>query len=528
MCNFPITKHLHFDDSFVWGLYDNVLTNRKEGIKKMKRIKRTVMLLSIALTAFALSACQPTPDKIVVQGKSLDKMIENATKEQTGDSTQGEMLLDKISAKKTYSKELTDANGKVVIHVNAQVIVPDAKEVSVQRVERGAFSQETVDIIREQLVKGELFAGGGEPSKAEIQQQILELEARTLELKALIAQGKDPTAGRYNPEMAEKQIEYMKAQLKTAPDTLTKTPISGKLESFEDGSYSAGDRLLGLAQSEQGGYESLTVYNDYKSSVNLLLYTSEKNAFSTNMGYYVTKEVSGPNSSPSSAEIASMPNISLTKEDAQQKADALIAALGIDYLTCYSNEKAYGGSDQPLLNPHKSVWFLRYVRKVNKIPVTYTTWDCMKVEEDTQSAPWSYEDMTFAIDDSGIVGFKWNSPYKFTEVVTENSNLLAFQDITDVFDTMSLVINAWDGIAQDNPNLTGIEINVDEIRFGLTRITEQDKRDSGLLVPVWDFFGTRTQNHVIDGETKKFDDGPIPILTINAIDGSVINRNLGY
>jgi len=153
---------------------------------------------------------------------------------------------------------------------------------------------------------------------------------------------------------------------------------------------------------------------------------------------------------------------------------------------------------------------------------------CIKIEDEAQSAPWSYEDMTFAIDDSGIVGFRWSSPYQFTEVVTENSNLLPFQDITDVFDTMSLVVNAWDGLAQGSPALRGIEINVDEIRLGLTRVTEQDKRDSGLLIPVWDFFGTMTYLYESNGQTQKMDVGPIPILTVNAIDGSVINRNLGY
>jgi hypothetical protein len=482
-------------------------------------MKRTVMLLFIALMVFALSACQQTPEKPVVQGKDLDKMIDNATKEQLDGGAQGEMISDKIDAQNTYSKELTDANGKVTIHVNAEVIVPDSNEVSVQRVERGVFSQETVDIIMEQLVKGELFAGLGEPTKDEIQKEILALEA-------LIAQG-IPSNGRLSAEMVESQLESLREQLEAAPDTSAKTPISGKLESFEDNIYSAGERLLGLAQSEEGGYESLTVYNDYKSSVNLLLYTSEKNAFTSNMGYYITKEASGPDSYPSSAEITSIPDISLTKEDAQKQADALIAALGIDYLTCYSNEKVYGGSDD-IRNPRKCVWLLRYVREVNEIPVTYTPYDCMKVEDEAQSAPWSYEDMTFAIDDSGIVGFRWSSPYKLTEVVTENSNLLPFQDITDVFDTMSLVINAWDGIAQGNPHLTGVEINVDEIRFGLTRITEQDKRDSGLLVPVWDFFGTMTYIREVDGQTQKMDIGPIPILTVNAIDGSVINRSLGY
>ena len=93
---------------------------------------------------------------------------------------------------------------------------------------------------------------------------------------------------------------------------------------------------------------------------------------------------------------------------------------------------------------------------------------------------------------------------------------------------MSLAVNAWDGLAQGNTNLVGIDITVDHIEFGLTRITEQDKRDSGLLVPAWDFFGTMIYINEQDGQTKEYKDGPIPILTVNAVDGSIINRSLGY
>ena len=98
----------------------------------------------------------------------------------------------------------------------------------------------------------------------------------------------------------------------------------------------------------------------------------------------------------------------------------------------------------------------------------------------------------------------------------------------NVFDTMALVVNAWEGYADGNPKLACIDIQVDQIRFGLTRVTEQNKRNSGLMVPCWDFFGTVTYAMESDGQTKLYEDGPVPILTINAIDGSIINRSLGY
>ena len=44
------------------------------------------------------------------------------------------------------------------------------------------------------------------------------------------------------------------------------------------------------------------------------------------------------------------------------------------------------------------------------------------------------------------------------------------------------------------------------------RVLEPDSLDSGVIIPVWDFYGP-------SGETY---------LTINAIDGTVIDRQYGY
>ena len=293
-----------------------------------------------------------------------------------------------------------------------------------------------------------------------------------------------------------------------------------------------------LAQPSDGGYQSLHAMN-FTDGVSLLEYAWEQNAFPQNRSYYYSKDLleaayrDGLHASILQ-ELESTPDVTVSEQGAKQMADALVADLGLDGLTLYSQDKVYGGSmdlkpDQStFLNPPQCVWLLRYTRAVNGIPVTYTTWDCMKVEEDNQSQPWAYEDFTIAISDKGIVGFNWRSPYQATDIITENSNVLSYQDAMNVFDTMALVVNAWEGYSDGNPNLVNIEINVDLIRFGLTRITEQNKRDSGLLVPCWDFFGTVTYISQVDGQTRTMDDGPIPVLTINAIDGSIINRSLGY
>ncbi len=497
-------------------------------------MKKSIMIVLAVLLLLGMTACQATPDKNIVIGKSLDEMIDKATETQTAEETQaqGSTIAQKTGAKDSYMTELVDAQGKVSIHVNADVQIPDVSGVSVQRVGKGEFTQAQVDVLMDMLMKGEPFSGDDyKLTKSEIQQQILDLEAADFDDPSNIDNGGKKRGETFKDAM----IEQLQEQLKTAPDTSERIPSTGQLEPMDpEIDFDTGTKLYALAQSDQGGYESLGVYNYKDSPLNMINYTSEKNGFSKDMGYFWTKETVEQTSYTSVDDIDSIPDVTITQEDAKAQAEALINALGVENMVCYSADKLYGGSFEmtvdgsEYVNPRKCVWFLRYARSVDNVPVTYTVYDCMKVEEDNQSAPWSYEDMTFAIDDSGFVGFTWRSPYSVSDTVTQNANLISFDDVTDVFETMSMAVHAWDGYAEGSPDLKAVDIKVDHIQFGLTRITEENKRDSGLLIPVWDFFGTTTQIIEQNGQSREFDDGPIPILTINAIDGSVINRSLGY
>jgi hypothetical protein len=488
---------------------------------------------------FTLSACQPTPTQSIVKEKNLDQMIEDATKTQPDitSAPQGSGLYEKIGAGKTYVKELADTKGKVKIHVNADVFVPDASGVTVQRVEQEKITQAQIDVLLPRLMKGDLFSGSDyRLSKNDTQNAIQTLQ------NAIAARGGIPTGKTKSMDWdlvtMGLDLDKLQADLETAPDTTVKTPSTGKLGPM-DPEMGAGEELNVLSQPQGSGYQSFQVYNYSDGGCRLEFY-SEKCAFSKSRSYLTTKDaiyraaVGRLRSLSIITEPSTAPDVSLTKEDAARMADDLIAALQLQGFKLYSQDKAIDGNINPAAdqstidNPPRTVWLLRYARTVNDIPATYTVYDCMKVEENNQSAPWPYEDMYIVIDDSGIVGFSWRSPYKVTGNVTENSNVLSFADAMNVFDTMALVVNAWEGYADGNPNLTGIDIKVDYIRFGLTRVTEQNKRNSGLLVPCWDFFGTVTYVMETDGQTRTFDDGPVPVLTINAIDGSIINRSLGY
>ena len=66
--------------------------------------------------------------------------------------------------------------------------------------------------------------------------------------------------------------------------------------------------------------------------------------------------------------------------------------------------------------------------------------------------------------------------------------------------------------------------------MNLMVIPEKDNPGSYITVPVWDFIADVTMDEKAEMQEGGFDPGEtnVSIMTINAIDGTVINRVQGY
>ena len=102
---------------------------------------------------------------------------------------------------------------------------------------------------------------------------------------------------------------------------------------------------------------------------------------------------------------------------------------------------------------------------------------------------------------------------------------MPFEEIQQIFREM--IQKKYSDFAQAGIDM---KFQVEEIRLGYMRVMEKGNPTEGTMVPVWDFLGTRTMNHTNSDEpyTETFG-GPFEsFLTINAMDGTVIDRDLGY
>ncbi len=119
-----------------------------------------------------------------------------------------------------------------------------------------------------------------------------------------------------------------------------------------------------------------------------------------------------------------------------------------------------------------------------------------------------YETLSFIVMDCGILSMDYDYPTAIDSISSESTPLLSFDAIMSIFKSE---MNANYG----NINAYKIKNNnivITKIQLGLTRVTVDGGNGEYTLIPVWDFY---TSDYMI-------------LLTINAIDGSIIDNNTGY
>ena len=231
---------------------------------------------------------------------------------------------------------------------------------------------------------------------------------------------------------------------------------------------------------------------------------------------------------------------SFSEEEALQMGDALMDELDLGDVKCdliepvfffnyayyYSEEEHGGWADMdPDALIEDTGYRLRYMRCVNGFPISWTPYAGSAVEHEADhDAFWSYEKMEVCVTADGVVYFSWESPYNEPTVELEDTQLMSFDEIASIFERMFMVKYSYIQTVNDNGGDAHPNIQINRVRLNLMRIKAKNSSDTGLLVPVWDFYGTEFYQR--DGVDVPLEE--TIVLTINAIDGSMIDRELGY
>ena len=132
------------------------------------------------------------------------------------------------------------------------------------------------------------------------------------------------------------------------------------------------------------------------------------------------------------------------------------------------------------------------------------------------------EYLEIRIDDFGIEYCTWVSPCTIESYDNYTGKLLEFPKVSEIFESY-----CKDDLEYYGPNSDELILNVSRIELNYITIPKAEDYQTLEVIPVWDFILSdpplvyiNNKNNFVPEEGKD-----VSIITINAIDGSVINRN---
>ena len=467
-------------------------------------MKRYIAILLCMAVAAGVAACQKTPDSPIVVGKDNEKLIEKAVASRDTP----------FSAPSRYSADepLTNPQGSLTVNVDAAVIVPNSDGLSTARVEKHLFTEAECQTYIAALFDGQTtYSGDVFETKAYYQQTILDwqrqLALETDEQKRQEVQG---------------SITKFQMAMESLPEGegLVEAPIEFST------TLSGVPTIFLVSDGNDGKYRKIFIENNSSTNQYRLIYSIGQNDYAKIGNLWnvaVRSDIKHGTDEYGSPDL--LPAPSIEQNQAVNAANELLSLMGVSDYSYKTSSLVFDSINGTVQKAYR----LSYSRILGNNSFTLTSapaggGGAIDDGKGGHIEGWEYESMTFLVNNDGIVSMEWINPYDVSEVITNNTSMMDFNDVMDIFNKMIVVTNAY---LSDDMSKT---INVDRIELGLMRITDPATRSSGLVIPVWDFFGNVTTAFK-NGEKSysELDDDPLnSVLAINAIDGTLVDRSRGY
>lgn len=555
--------------------------------KNKTSIKTRIVAVSIAvlmLTMCVLTACQPTPETEVVIGKDQDKMLEEAQQTQTVNKP----VKERLSAPETYSVGVSAADGKLTVAADgAPIILPNVNSIPTVRVKAADFTQEQVDKIISALFDGQTIyeTEWGQETKDEILAQIVNCKR----MKASEEYSSEGDQAQLDEMIARLEILYEKAP-ETSEDIITVSDgqlkqLELKDENNEHVAYYTGinvstntddyekSKQLQVQNNNDMKESTFDVRTDSDGNVTgmsgriikrnaMLHYSNHTIGGSINWGW---SHVPIPVDESTVIENSNvLDKLQMTPAEAKGQVETLLKKAGIDEMTVYAmylvDDEMDGSCDGIVSSAENYAYRIYCCRTVNGMPCAFNCRgdstggamvgiedsidEAVKEASENGTSPdlsdykymgeWYYESLEVMISDKGIISLDWRSPLEINETIVEDTALLPFEEIAERFERQMKIEHE---VQANEEYITDMTFTVKHVSLELQRVTEQDSIENGLLVPVWNFYGTSVTTYDYDNQgdgseaasvSKSGFAQPISLMTINAINGSIINTERGY
>lgn len=466
--------------------------------------KKTMRMLSAALAVTLLSGCGAaqtnTPAETSVNQAML---LEKSAQPQESAYTFPEK----------FTGDWTGQEGKLTIHADAQVVAELGTNLPTATVEPREFNQGDVDNLLKVFLKGEPLYSHVQ-TKQELQGHLDYINSP--DWTSDPGKPSDPAS----LEARRKELNaWYTAEIAKAPE---EKPI---LHGFSD---SDDPKWIGGTATVDGIKWEVSIRNDIDGG-----WTA---AYIERTDYkYRDYSIQLPDAS---------------KEESIARGNALMQALGLQNFVLTDAQQW-----SVELPGDNGIWRLYYAPTVNGFPIAgarqditqthdgtvyqdYQYWDyACKDSENPDTVSWDLENILLDVGKNGVLRFAWTAPSTKPVVRQAESTLLPFEEIASIANTMlpEVIVGPKETpltqLDQYNGFDTRMDVDITKVSLSLMRIRDKGSLQ-GTIVPVWDFWGTSdwydAEPNVYGYQEKGMSYDFQPMLTLNAVDGTVVDRQLGY
>lgn len=456
--------------------------------------KRQIMILPCLLALTMLCSCgsnQVTTESTTVNQAML---IEKSSQVQ-----------ERYSFPEKFTGDWTAQEGKITIHADAQVVAEQGVVLPTATVAPREFTQEDVDNLLRVFLKGATLYSHIQ-TKQELQDSLDYINSPEWQSDP----GKPDS-----PEQLEKRREELNAwytaEIAKAPD---EKPIIHGFDDPEDP-----NRISGFATVDGFEYDvNITnAVGDFWTQASIVRKDYKYQEGTEDWG-------------------------SISKDEAVAQANALIQELGFDNMVL---DDARPGRE------NDGTWLLYYTPTVNGIRISsiceehveseyesyqYWTYNC-SAETNPDTVSWVMENIQMIVGEDGILSFYWASPSTEPIIKEPQTALMPFDEIASIANTMLpvVIVGPKEASLVEVDRINGFDTHMDveitKVSLSLMRIRDKGSLQ-GTIVPVWNLWGTWEWYEPGDDASENMQKGAVyitqPMLTLNAIDGSVVGRQLGY
>ena len=498
-------------------------------------MKRLIAIIIFICTITACAACQPTPNKPVVQSKANDDFEKALSAEPTA------VVID---TKKTVKEEFTAKDKNVTISINATTEVPDGiehiqvPEVVANRFDN-AFIKKMVDVL---FGDTEVYDYPKEYTKELISARMKQLEEYMTD-EHMDAMGYPDDTRKQLMESYKSQYELFRKAYKNATDELEKKRSDLTLKPHKyylsDVDYKTaekemtGNYLKALRSDEPTEFRARAYSDDgyiYDFSVYMrpkwevvqttgITFCKSKYYFPN---YEQCKEIVPITEYGQSYTGTPTEPLTISEEEARKYAEDFLDKIGFsDDFTVLSCEKQETTGVQQF-------YTARCRRNVGGIVLE----DLPEGGSGDEYRPrYNDENIYIYIGDDGVMWFTYQNPLKIQRIINDGVGIKTFDEVLEVYkkqsaltyDTIWSVDETEDGGEKENRSETA-RVNITSIDLKLMRVAEKDKTLAYILAPVWTFSGTISYY----GEDGTAFTGNKVSMMINAVDGSIVSAEDCY